>query len=687
MNNKRNFLLTFLGLIIVLTFTAFLLILFQKYKPLLTTETPQTPVQRTITSVPFGKLEKFKTDAEFREYMQSSDTSNNYSGGIAFSQSVRMEKSINAPLAVSGGGGEPDRVSSTNVQVLGIDEPDIVKTDGKNLYYSQPIQRIYEPIILNERKGVELQTVQSSKMIAPDFLPDPDRPPTKAMGGILSIKPFPPKSMAKLGQMNVSGDLLLDKDILVVFNEDDYNKRAVEGYDVTNPEKPVKKWSMVYEKNSSKVQARMYQDKLYLVTRMNTGGEMPCPIRPFDIKDSRGLIPCTQIYHPTTSVNSDTVYTVSKINPIDGVIEKSVSFVGSSSDSTVYMSENSLYLSYYYSGDITQIMYSFVSQNADMYPQYLVDKLAKLQGYDISTQAKMMEVTSLFSKLTMGMSDDKRLAYENNMQNRMKKFMLGHARELEKTGIVKVNIGSFDIEATGDVPGKVLNQFALDEYKGDLRIATTVGQNSWFGNFGQLTQSFSDVYVLDRNLRMLGSVKDLGKTERIYSVRFLADRGYVVTFRQTDPFYVLDLSNSSNPQIKGELKIPGYSSYLHPLSKDLLVGIGKEDNFVKISLFDVTSPENPQEVDKFITTEYWSEALNNHHAFLTDEKHQVFFMPGSQGGYVFSYQGNKLDMKRAVSDTQVQRAVFINDYLYVLGLTKIVVLDENNWQKVGELEL
>lgn len=673
-------------MIIVLTFTAFLLILFQKYKPLLTSKTPQTPVQTAITSVPFGKLEKFKTDAEFKEYIQKSDVSSNYSGGIAFSQSVRMEKSVNAPLATSGGGGEPERVSETNVQVLGIDEPDIVKTDGKNLYYSQPVQRIYEPILLNEKKGVDSSVEQSSKMMVPGFLPDSSRMPTKQSGGILSIKPFPPKTMAKLGQMNVSGDLLLDKDILIVFNEDDYNKRAVEGYDVANPEKPVKKWSMVYDKNSSQVQARMYQSKLYLITRINTGGDMPCPIRPFDIKDSRGLIPCTQIYHPTTLVNSDTVYTVSKINPTDGTIEKSVSFVGSSNESTVYMSENSLYLSYYYSGDITQIMYSFASQNTDLYPQNIVDKLAKLLGYDISMQAKMLEVTTLFEKLTMGMSDDKRLVYQNNMQNRMKKFMLSHARELEKTGIVKVNIDNFDVEATGDVPGKVLNQFSLDEYKGDLRIATTVGQNSWFGNFGRLTQSFSDVYVLDRNLKTVGTVKDLGKTERIYSVRFLADRGYVVTFRQTDPFYVLDLSNPSNPQVKGELKIPGYSSYLHPLNKNLLVGIGKEDNFVKISLFDVSSPENPQEVDKFITTEYWSEALNNHHAFLTDEKHKVFFMPGSQGGYVFSYQGDKLDMKRAVSDTQVQRAVYINDFLYVLGQTKIVALDENNWAKVGELE-
>jgi len=687
MNNKRNFLLTFLGLIIVLTCLAFFLILFQKYKPLLTTGTSSTPDQTAFTSASFGKLEKFKTDEEFKEYIQKSDTSNNYSGGIAFTQDVRMEKSINAPLAVSGGGGEPDRVSSTNVQVLGIDEPDIVKTDGKNLFYSQPFQRIYEPIIMDSRRGVESQTEPVSKMMAPDLLPDPTRLPTKSSGGILSIKPFPPKSIAKLGQIPVSGELLLDKDILIVFNEDDYNKRAVEGYDVANPEKPVKKWSMVYDKNSSKVQARMYQNKLYLVTRISAGGEMPCPIRTFDLPQNQGFIPCTQIYHPTTLVNSDTVYTVSKINPLNGTIEKNVSFVGSSSDSTVYMSENSLYLSYYYSGDITQIMYSFVSQNADMYPQYMVDKLTKLKGYDISMQAKMMEVTTLFSKLTMGMSDDKRLAYENNMQNRMKKFMLGHARELEKTGVVKVSIDNFDVEAIGDVPGKILNQFSLDEYQGDLRIATTVGQNSWFGNFGQLTQSFSDVYVLDRNLKTLGSVKDLGKTERIYSVRFLADSGYVVTFRQTDPFYVLDLSNPGNPQVKGELKIPGYSSYLHPLNKNLLVGIGKEDNFVKISLFDVSSPENPQEVDKFITTEYWSEALNNHHAFLTDEKHEVFFMPGSQGGYIFSYQGNKLEMKRAVSDTQVQRAVYINNYLYVIGQTKIVALDENNWLKVGELEL
>ena len=107
---------------------------------------------------------------------------------------------------------------------------------------------------------------------------------------------------------------------------------------------------------------------------------------------------------------------------------------------------------------------------------------------------------------------------------------------------------------------------------------------------------------------------------------------------------------------------------------------------MKISLFDVSSPENPQEVDKFMTTDYWSEAFINYHAFLTDEKHEVFFMPVSQGGYIFSYKGNKLEMKKAVSDTSVQRAVYINNYLYIIGKTKIVALDESNWEKVGELE-
>jgi len=689
MQTNRSFLLTLSGLLGAVAVGIVILAIIKNNTTLIPIGNKPTLFPKSSLSTPFGKMEKFKTDAEFTEYMQNNQSQSSY-GGFSLMQGARMEKSLstNAPgdstigMPVSGGG-EPSRVSQTNVQVIGIDEPDIVKTNGDSIFYSQPLNN-YVPMMLEKR--VNDPQIGMMPIIEPPISGFPPIPPTP-VGGIASIKSFPPGSMAKQGGIPVSGDLLLAKNVLVVFNEDNYNKRSIDGYDVSNPSLPKKKWSISYKNNTYKIQARLYQNKLYLITRLDMGGGTPCPLKLFDINGTSGIVPCTGIYRPTTHVATDTVYTISMINSADGTVEKNVSFVGSTNDSTIYMSKDSIYVAYYYSGDLTKIMYSFVSQNSDLYPAYIVEKLAKLQTYDISDQAKMIELSTLLSKLTMGMDDDKRLAYENNVQNRMKSFMKDHARELEKTGIVKVDVNNFNVEATGDVPGKVLNQFSMDEYKGNLRIATTVGQNSWFGNFGQLTQSFSDVYVLNSNMETIGSVPDLGKSERIYSVRFIADRGYVVTFRQTDPFYVIDLSNPSNPALKGELKIPGYSGYLHPLTLTMLVGVGKEGNNVKLSLFDVSDAQNPLEIDKFNTTEYWSEALTNHHAFLADEEHQVIFMPGNQGGYVFSYKGNKLSMVRAVADMQIQRAVYINNYLYIIGQNKIVVLDENTWEKAGELLL
>jgi uncharacterized secreted protein with C-terminal beta-propeller domain len=161
----------------------------------------------------------------------------------------------------------------------------------------------------------------------------------------------------------------------------------------------------------------------------------------------------------------------------------------------------------------------------------------------------------------------------------------------------------------------------------------------------------------------------------------------VVTFKQTDPFYVLDLSNPQKPEKKGELKIPGYSSYLHPLADNIILGLGKEGQQVKLSLFDVKNPASPQEISKYTLDEYWSEILNTHHAFLQDQKHQVFFLPGGKGGYVFSYKGNQLSLTKAVSSIQAKRALYINDYLYIISEDKITVLNETTWEKSKELDL
>ena len=227
----------------------------------------------------------------------------------------------------------------------------------------------------------------------------------------------------------------------------------------------------------------------------------------------------------------------------------------------------------------------------------------------------------------------------------------------------------------------------MDEYENHLRVATTVGQNRNFFTFGSgQSESENDVYILDSDLSTKSSVQGMGLTERIFAVRFVQDKGYVVTFRQIDPFYVLDLSNPSNPVLEGELKIPGFSSYLHPIDKDTIIGIGRENSQVKISLFDVSDPTNPQEADKYMLDEHWSEIQNTHHAFLLDDKFSIFFLPGGQGGYVFSYDGG-LSLTKAISGLQARRALFINDYLYVIGNDKIVVLNETDWQRVNELQI
>jgi uncharacterized secreted protein with C-terminal beta-propeller domain len=253
---------------------------------------------------------------------------------------------------------------------------------------------------------------------------------------------------------------------------------------------------------------------------------------------------------------------------------------------------------------------------------------------------------------------------------------------LESTAIAKVSLSDFTISAIGEVPGHPLNQFSLDEYKNTFRIATTVGGR---GIGGGVT-SGNDVYILNQEMKTVGSVTDLGKGERIYAVRFMGDRGYVVTFKETDPLYVLDLTNAENPTVTGELKIPGYSSYLHPLKDGLLLGIGKEESQVKISLFDVSNPTVPTEIDKYLLSDYWSEILTTHRAFLQDAKNTIFFLPSEKGGYVFSYANNKLELVKVTEGFGTKRAIYINDYLYFIGENKMTVVSEKDWKTVKTIE-
>ncbi len=635
-------------------------------------------------------IRKFSSERDFKDYLEAASKlfPAYYSGtrrGISDTELLNQAQE-KTPIAK---GGSQERVSQTNVQVIGIDEPDIVKTDGKEIYFSG--QRFFYPNPYNQlmgesnTKGIGPEKRQTTEQKRPvPIYPVPT-------SGTKLIKANPPADLVVDGKIDEQGDLLLDKNNLLVFSTLKYYGAQDEiiGYDVSSPKSPAKKWSIKLDNNTTVVTSRLRNGKIYLITRssINLITPNPCPIKPLSVDDTPIIIPCEEIYHPIRVVPTDATFTAMVIDPVSGKVEKNISFLGSSGASVIYVSENAIYASYSYSDSAVKFFDGFIRENPGLFPSWLAEKVEKLQSYDISENSKFSELTELLQKYYNSLGEDDRLKAQNELQNLMSDYYKKHSRDLEKTGIIKIDLDKFRIGASGMVAGRLLNNFAIDEYQGNLRIATTIGSRWGIFNGIGSGATANDVYILDSNLKISGSVKDFGETEQIYAVRFMEDRGYVVTFRQTDPFFVLDLSNPKNPKMSGELKIPGYSSYLHPLDQTHILGIGIEGSSVKISLFDVSNSDSPRELDKYILDEYWTEVANNYHAFLLDKKHDIFFLPASKGGYVFSYKNNKLTLEKTVSQVSAKRAIYINDYLYIIGEDKISVLDESDWKKINELKL
>jgi len=662
---------------------------------------------------------KFADAAEFKDWLaKAGAASDNFGAGMMRSGMMAESASVPMMAAPSVGGlgmdsgadfglkageasvGDPGRYSETNVQVAGIDEPDIVKTDGKEIYYS-PERRYYRggmmprPVPMKEldlelappAPGVTADRAdlpaKTSSSIAPIKEPPLPVPPPPA--GVRAIKAWPPADLKIESTIDKYGQLLLSGQTLLVQADD-----GLYGYDVADPAKPAEKWKLSLENDHQIMTARLYQDKVYLVARAGINEVTPCPIVPMKFGRNEISIPCGGVYHPLRPTPADATYSVMKVDAASGQVEQSASFVGSWNSSAVYMSKKYLYVTNTYDGDVIAFIVGFLRVNSELAPGDIVGRLEKLQGYDISNNAKMVELRVILDKWLTALSRDEQLKLQNDLANRMEAYYGEHLRELQKTAVVRVGLDGLTVAGTGEIPGHLLNQFSLDEYQGFLRLATTVGGRgtplSW--EFGVGTDnSVNDVYTLDQNMNQAGSVKNLGNGERIYAVRFLQDKGYVVTFKETDPLYVIDLADARDPQVKGELKIPGYSSYLHPITKDKILGIGKEGNQVKLALFDVSDPANPAERSKYTLEEYWTDVMNTHHAFLLDSTHDVFFMPGGQGGYILSYADDELKLARAVSGLQAKRAVYLGDYLYILGEDKIVVLNEKDWTEVNKLEV
>jgi len=290
-----------------------------------------------------------------------------------------------------------------------------------------------------------------------------------------------------------------------------------------------------------------------------------------------------------------------------------------------------------------------------------------------------------------------------------------------------------------------LNQFSMDENDGYFRIATTTGSMTGTGE----SQSKNHMFVLNSDLEVVGKIEDIAPGESIYSVRYMGDRAYMVTFRKVDPLFVIDLAEPQNPQILGKLKIPGYSDYLHPYDENHIIGFGKdaavvnneegswgwadEDNLaayyqgMKIAMFDVTDPNNPIEMWKEEIGDRGteSELLHNHKALLFSKEKNLLAFPISvatvdeknakawsygettfvgayvyeitlENGFVLKAKLSELsneDWKKMGSyywrgDKDIDRLIYIGDVLYTISDNVYSAYDmSKNYEKLGSLEI
>lgn len=253
-----------------------------------------------------------------------------------------------------------------------------------------------------------------------------------------------------------------------------------------------------------------------------------------------------------------------------------------------------------------------------------------------------------------------------------------------------LNDGQIEFAASGSVPGNLLNQFSMDEYMDVFRIVTTVNSYSETrrgnGANGTVTMlpgggTTNALYTLNQRLEIIGRIENVAKDERVYSVRFTGDIGYFVTFRQVDPLFAVDLSDPAKPKILSALKIPGFSDYLHPYSDGLLFGFGHNANEqggingLKLSMFDVSDPTDVSEKHKLIISDaYWSEASYNHKAIVVSPTRGLIAFPCDSRYLIFEYSDDVgfIKVGEIYNDSGYnQRGLYIGNVFYVCSNDRI----------------
>ncbi len=599
--------------------------------------------------------------------------------------------------------------SGTNNQVQGVDEADKVKTDGEYLY------------VISEQK-------------------------------LSIIKAQPAAEAKKLSTIFFTGrpvEVLINADTLVVFgNGPEDNLMFMHKYRVTNREKPV----LVKEVKSSGyyLTSRMIGSNVYAVIHAPVYRYEPVSgqnkvVLPKLITDGQErTIAASSIHYfncPDYNYNYTLILSLSVQDTADQVQSKT--FLTGTSQ-TVFVSAENLYLTGDKRPDYAIYTQKLLDGLAALVPADIANKIKAVRDSEQGYTEKTQQAESILEEYLNTLDYQQAAALEEKIGQVMDKFQRDLNRERNKTVIHKISLIGSQVKyhSQGEVNGRVLNQFSMDEHNGYFRIATT--SEGFLSTTSPATRN--NIYVLDDKMKVTGQLLGLAPSERIYSARFMGDRAYLVTFRQTDPLFVVDLANPQQPKLLGQLKIPGYSDYLQPYDDNHLIGIGREISTtqipqplteqsmiippptrgqgVKIALFDVTNPASPREIAKYVIDRDDSDsaARHDHRAVLFSKEKNLLVIPVSygsfyrilpmeakgimpyrpawQGAYVFNISLDKSNgiKLRGKLDHQINengesyfdtisRSLFIEDVLYTISDRHLKMYKLENLKEIKKISL
>lgn len=676
------------------------------------------------------KIKKFENSDELKNFLEENMDSSGYGYGEGMrALSKEMVNDFAAPTSgvseqIGLGSGEvksdsPD-YSRTNVQVEGVDEADIIKTDGKYIY----------AVANNNLFIVEASPAEKAEVLAKiEFKSRPE-------------------------------NIYVNGNYLVIFGQDqelyksdlyrNFKRRSqfafLKVFDIKDRKNPKQVRDLDFEGDYSN--SRMIGDYIYFVTNYysyNFIDETPVPMiieNEKEVINKCGSDKCVMppVYYFDMPYQNYNFTTVAAINVKDTDEKVSSESYLLSGGQNMYVSENNIYITY--TKYISEYELSMAIVKELVIPKLSDkdrDRIAKIEqteNFILSMREKMMKISAIMENYFNSLSEEESEKMQDDLEAAMKKKYQDISKELEKTVIHKIAIkkGKLEYKTFGEVTGQVLNQFSMDESDGYFRIATTKNRTwSQYAEEGQ-TESYSNLYVLDENLKVVGNLENLAKGERIYSVRFMQNRAYMVTFKQTDPLFVIDLKDPKNPKVLGELKIPGFSNYLHPYDETTLIGLGKEAEAnewggamvkgIKLSLFDVSDVANPKEISSYEMGSRGSDsvAIQDHKAFLFSREKNLLVIPVSlyeqadekfgygrfafSGAAVFKVDKTGFELKGKIDhsdggeagegeyrrgynyyDNTVKRSLYINDILYTFSSKYLKMNKISDLEMVNNLEL